>query len=468
MDIEIRPRVLKGSVGAPFSKSDAHRVLIAAALCKEPTEITLSCESEDILATVNCLEALGARLVSLDSSGLHYCMEPISTRDGSSAPARDGNSMCTLNCNQSGTTLRLLMPVVAALGITARFTASGRLPERPLSELTAVLAANGACFSETDPGSSLQLPLVLEGKLRPGTFRLPGNISSQYISGLLYALPLLDDQSCIALTTQLESASYVEMTQSTLRDFCITSTKTAKTGEGSYQEHDSHQEQGDHQEQHSHQEHDNYHVEGRQRFTSPESVVVEGDWSNAAFFLAAGALGEPVVVNGLLPTSLQGDKAITELLRGFGANVQTTDEGVLVSAEGLHARDIDVSEVPDLFPVLAVVASVARGTTRLMNAARLRMKESDRISAVATMLGGLGADVQELPDALVVHGRPHLIGGTVSGASDHRIVMAAAVASILCENPVTILGAEVVAKSYPRFFDDFNAMGGDAHVINHR
>ena len=422
MVIEITPRALSGSVNAPFSKSDAHRVLVAASLCKTPTEITVSCESEDIRATVRCLESLGARLGSLDESGMRYRMEPI--------PAQ-GIAPPILDCGESGTTLRLLLPVVAALGINAKFMAHGRLPQRPLGELTSALEKNGAHFS------AATLPFELSGKLKPGEFCLPGNVSSQYISGLLFALPLLEGIGRIRLTTALESASYVEMTRRTLETFGVRSTKT----DGGYL------------------------VQGKQRFKSTESVAVEGDWSNAAFFLAAGALGGRVAVSGLSDTSLQGDRAIAQLLQSFGARVNTDGAGVSVSAENLAALDIDVSEVPDLFPILAVVAAGAHGTTRLYNAARLRIKESDRIHAVAAMLAALGANANELPDALEITGKPRLIGGTVDGAGDHRIVMAAAMASILCENPVTILGAEAVNKSYPHFFSDFNAIGGLINVI---
>ena len=427
MVIEITPRHLKGNIVAPFSKSDAHRVLIAAALCSEPTEITVSCEAEDILATIRCLESLGARLSSLDESSMRFRMEPITTLKTASSPI--------LDCGESGTTLRLLLPVVAALGIDAKFTARGRLPERPLRELTWALGANGIRFNAP------KLPFQLEGGLHSGNYRLPGNISSQYISGLLFALPLLEGSSRITLTTELESSSYVDMTRHTLKTFGV----------------------------HSKQEGENdYSVDGKQDYKSPGSAEIEGDWSNAAFLLAAGALGGSVQVNGLSVTSLQGDRAICELLSGFGANVRTDDANITVSAGNMHGMDIDVSETPDLFPVLAVVASVTSGTTRLLNASRLRIKESDRIHAVAVMLTNLGADIHELADALVINGKPRLVGGTVDGANDHRIVMAAATASIMCENPVTILGAESVAKSYPHFFNDFNAIGGNARVVNNR
>ena len=425
MIAHINPNVLNGNINAPFSKSDAHRALIASALCKTPTEITGSCESDDLLATVRCLEALGARLVTLDEKKQIHRMEPI--------PALSAYSVPVLDCGESGTTLRLLLPVVAALRISANFTAKGRLPERPLGELIATLVQNGTKFDAT------KLPFSISGSLKSGDFRLPGNISSQYISGLLFALPLLEDSSRIMLTTRLESVAYVEMTRRTLETFGVCSSLIDENS---------------------------YGVQGNQVYKTPGSIKVEGDWSNAAFFLAAGALGGSTTVSGLSETTLQGDHAISKLLSEFGANVKTDDTSVSVSAGELRAMDIDVSEIPDLFPILAVIASAAQGTTRLMNAARLRIKESDRINAVAKMLNALGADTEELPDALVIKGKPQLTGGTVDSAGDHRIVMAAAIASILCKNPVTIIGAEAVSKSYPHFFNDFNKMGGNANVVN--
>ena len=424
MIAKISPARLSGNIEIPCSKSDAHRALIAAALCKTATEINLSGMSADILATVRCLISLGANFS--EATKTRFYMSPVSRREMPRSPL--------LDCGESGTTLRLLLPVAAALGGEARFTGHGRLPERPLVELLAVMEANG---SKT---SNPALPFSVSGKLTPGTFSLPGNVSSQYISGLLFALALLDGNSCIDITTKLESAAYVAMTVNTLKAFGITVTKT---------------ENG-------------YSVAGGQSYTSPGVYTVEGDWSNAAFFMASGALGGNITVTGLAQDSLQSDRAFCDILRRFGAQVTQTASSVTVTGGGLRGIDIDVSDVPDLFPVLAVVASGASGTTRLLNAARLRIKESDRIHAVTEMLTNLGADVQEQPDSLIIQGKQTLNGGNVDGKNDHRIVMAASIASILCGNQVTVSGAEAVTKSYPEFFRDFNRLGGNADVINVR
>lgn len=425
MTVRVSPNTLGGTLRAPYSKSDAHRALMAAALCERPTDIRLDVASEDMRATIRCLEALGARLTSSDASETWFRMEPI--------PVGRDDKAALLDCGESGTTLRLLLPVVAALGISAEFTAHGRLPKRPLRELTEALASNGSRFSAP------ALPFALTGRMTPGTYELPGNISSQYISGLLLALPLLEGDSRICLTTKLESQAYVEMTRNTLNAFGVGVTQTDERI---------------------------FCVSGRQQYQSPGRLVVEGDWSNAAFFLAAGALGKSITVSGLSPTSLQSDRAILMLLARFGAKIEMAGTDASVCGGELHAIDVDVSGIPDLFPVLAVVAARAQGTTRLFNAKRLRIKESDRIHAVAAMLASLGADVQEHEDALEIHGKPFLEGGEVDSMGDHRIAMAAALASIVCKNRVTIHRAEAVAKSYPNFFEDFNQMGGDACVIN--
>ena len=418
----VKPSHLRGEIRAPFSKSDSHRALIAAALCETPTEIELSIASDDITATKRCLEALGAKLTQISET--RFLMEPVFSRGIKNSSL--------LDCGESGTTLRLLFPVAAALGANPSFAGSGRLPERPMEELISVVEKNGCKLSEHT------LPYSLSGKLTGGDYELPGNVSSQYISGLLLALPLLDGDSTITLSTKLESAAYVAMTMKTLETFGIAVSKTQS----------------------------GYHVKGNQRYVSPRKIAVEGDWSNAAFFLAAGALGSTVKVTGLGAGSLQGDKAICDILRRFGADVTEKNSAVTVKAQKLRGIDINVSEIPDLFPILAVVAAGAEGTTRLFDASRLRIKESDRISAVAQMLKNIGATVQETPDSLIIKGGERLAGGAVDSHNDHRIVMSAAVASIICENEVTIDGAQAVNKSYPHFFSDFGALGGNANVID--
>ena len=413
----LSPAPLTGKVAAIASKSDAHRLLILAALSEGETRLRMEQRSEDIDATMQCLRALGARIDLLPDGVLVRGIEQV--------PAHS-----LLNCGESGSTFRFLLPVAAALGASAGFSGTGRLPQRPIGELLQAMRAHGVRFSAE------QLPFTIEGKLMGGAFELPGNISSQYLTGLLLALPLLEQESRILLTTPLESAAYVELTLHALRRFG--GTVSVRKGE--------------------------YRIPGGQRYRSPGELRVDGDWSNASFFLAAGALGAPVTVSGLSLTSPQGDKAMLDALMAFGAGVEATESAVRVSPARLRSCTIDVGETPDLLPVLAVLGACASGETRLVNAARLRLKESDRLASVSTMLRALGATVEEQPDALVISGG-RLKGGEVDSCRDHRIAMAAATAAIRCEGDVRILGADAVNKSYPAFFSDYNRLGGKANVV---
>lgn len=417
MDIKITPARLSGIAAAIPSKSDAHRLLILAALADQPTTLQLPLASEDIQATCSCLEALGAGI----------------RRDGDRVlvtPIRQVPSNPLLDCGESGSTLRFLLPVAAAIVSAARFTGRGRLAERPIAELKTALAAHGVTFS------SEKLPFTVTGRLQPGDYSVPGNVSSQYITGLLLAMAAMGGGSSLTLETDLESAAYVDITLHALQRFAV---EVGKTPAG-------------------------WSMNGDQALRSPGKLTVDGDWSNAAFFLVAGAIGNLVTVKGLDLTSTQGDKLILEVLRTFGAGVEASEESVTVSKGPLEGCVVDLREIPDALPALAVLAACAKGETAFINAGRLRLKESDRLTAVADMIRSLGGKVQELPEGLIIQGGP-LTGGTVNGYGDHRIVMAAAVAASVCREPVTITGAEAVRKSYPNFFEDYSALGGDIHVL---
>ncbi len=417
MKISVKPGLLKGEIPAVASKSDAHRLLICAALADTPTKLKLETSSEDINATIDCLRALGADI--LWGEGFVMVLPIGKPRPGP-----------VLDCAESGSTFRFLLPVAAAICPRAKFVGRGRLPDRPISHLTDVMKEHGVKFS------SEKLPFEIEGRLAGGDYLLPGNVSSQYITGLLLALPKVKGLSTITLTTQLESAAYVDMTLSALRRFGI---KVYASG-GCYE------------------------IEGSQCNISPGTVSVDGDWSNAAFFLAAGAIGRPVTVTGLDVNSPQGDKAIVGILGKFGAYTMISGDRITAVPGNLHGCEIDVGDVPDLLPALSVVAACANGETVFTNASRLRLKESDRLKSVAAMLRSLGGDVTERADCLVVRGT-QLTGGTVDSFRDHRITMAAAIAATRCLGDVTITGAEAVGKSYPAFFEDYNALGGKSHVL---
>jgi len=417
MNVRITPAPLSGEITAISSKSDAHRLLILSALSKGTTHIRLNQRSDDIDTTIGCLCAMGAQIESVSDGLVVHGIRTFSDDP-------------LLDCGESGSTFRFLLPVAAACCDSARFTGRGRLPDRPIHELTRVMQSHGVRFSAG------RLPFSISGRLRGGDFALPGNVSSQYLTGLLLALPLLNENSAVTLTTKLESAAYVDITLSALKRFGI----CVSVGNGVYS------------------------IPGKQTCASPGEIRADGGWSNAAFFLAAGALGQPVRVSGLDMDSPQGDKKILDLLRAFGADGSVSGDTVTVSPANLTGIEIDVGETPDLLPVLAVVAACARGETRFVNAARLRLKESDRLTATAALINGLGGDARELPDGLVVRGGT-LAGGTVESFHDHRIAMAAAIAAIQCGKPVTILDADATAKSYPAFYEDYRNLGGSVDVV---
>lgn len=418
MDIVITPSKLKGSIKAIPSKSVAHRFLICAALADAPTTLYIPKTSDDITATAKCMEALGAKIAI---RGEAYHITPIEK-----APLSP-----TLDCGESGSTLRFLLPVAAALGNGTSFIGRGRLPERPLSDLVDAMKEHGVTFDKES------LPLTLGGKLRGGTYRIKGNVSSQYITGLLMALPLCEENSVIEITTELESASYIDITLSALKTFGI----EIKIKENTYI------------------------IQGKQTYRSPGELPVEGDWSNAAFFLTAAALGNDLTMTELNPDSAQGDRKIVGFLEGFGARKVPDNEALGLSAESLKGCIIDIRDTPDLLPILSVAAACAEGKTTFINAARLRIKESDRLESTAALINNLGGKAETTADTMTVYGTG-LRGGTVESCNDHRIAMATAIAATMCEKEVTILGAEAVKKSYPAFFEDYNSLGGKAHVLS--
>ncbi len=406
MDLTIIPGKLAGTVTPPPSKSQAHRALIAAALADGESVIDHVALSQDIEATIRCLGELGADF----------------TVDGSTVTVRGmgANAMSPLrrmayprlDCGESGSTLRFLIPIALAVRGGGVFTGRGRLMERPLKPYFDLFDEKGIFYEQKDG------VLTVTGMLTPGEYRLPGDVSSQFITGLLYALPLLDGDSEIVLTSNLESWGYIDMTLEALQCFNI---------------HIEERENG-------------WFIPGNQLY-QPHSLMVEADWSQAAFWYAAKFLDNPVELSGLNWPSAQGDRAINGFFRRLS---QMKDTG------------LDVSNCPDLVPPLAAMAALCPGcTTHIGNAARLRMKESDRLTAVNQVLSALGADVEEGPDFLKIRGRERLAGGVkVDSFNDHRIAMMAAIAATCCVKPVTITGAQCVAKSYPNFWEEYERLGG--------
>ena len=402
-----------GEVEIIPSKSVAHRLLICAALSDKPTEIICPAESLDIAATARCLAALGAEITVRNGA---YFVSPIKKKD-----------KAFLFCGESGSTLRFLIPVAAALGGEITFDGEGRLPERPVSPLVDCLVSRGATIDYSG-----KLPLTTHGGLRGGRFTVPGNISSQFISGLIFALPLLAEDSEIDITGKIESLSYIKMTLDAVSTFGIEA-----------------QMQGN-----------KIIIPGNQKYRSPGRLTVEGDWSNAAFWLCLGALSPAgITVHGLNLFSVQGDRAVLDILSRFGAEVTKGKNSITVKNKPLSAVRIDASEIPDLVPVLSVVAAVANGETRITGAERLRMKESDRIESTVNMLHSLGTDAEAERSGIRIFGKKRLSGGCVNSENDHRIAMSAAIAAAVSNAPVRILEAEAVRKSYGDFYEKYAALG---------
>ena len=387
MNLTITPARLAGTIAPPPSKSQAHRYLIAAALAGGGAAVHNLADSQDIQATRRCMSELKT-----------FC-----------------NHLPQLDCGESGSTLRFLIPLALALRDGGVFTGQGRLMDRPQTPYFQLFVEKGIRYRQENG------ILTVEGRLTPGVYRLPGNISSQFVTGLLYALPLLDGDSEIILTTALESRGYVDMTLEALGAFGV---KVLWSGENTLS------------------------IPGGQKYV-PAEVRVEADWSQAAFWLAANCLGSEIILKDLNSSSTQGDRAVSRCAQ-------------MLSKPG--NLEISLSDCPDLGPPLAAMAAVRQGGTRLVNAARLRIKESDRLAAITAVLNAMGAEVEEFPDSLSIRGKDGLAGGcTVDCRNDHRIAMMAAAAATRCREPVTLLGAECVAKSYPDFWKHYRLLGGIAH-----
>ena len=391
MDLRIFPGKLAGQTAAIPSKSQAHRLLICAALADGPTQLYCAQSNRDLDATAACLNALGAEVRATETGFSVRPMEHI--------PAK-----ATLPCGESGSTLRFLLPLAAALGVEATFRLEGRLPQRPLSPLWEELERKGCQLSRPTPDT-----ILCRGQLQPGSFRLSGSISSQYFTGLMLVLPLLSGSSRLLVQGQLESKPYVDMTRQTLALFGV----QADLGE----------------------------IQGFQRYQSPGRVTVEGDWSNAAFFLTAQALGSPVSVTGLNLDSAQGDREIRNLLQSMET-----------------CSTISGAQIPDLIPILAVFAACRQGAV-FTHIQRLRMKESDRVASTLAMITALGGHGWADADTMTISGTG-LTGGQVDAHNDHRIAMASAIAATCCSQPVILLDAQCVQKSDPHFWEVYAQLGG--------
>lgn len=415
MNVRIKPSKLIGRVNAPSSKSFSHRMLIAAALAGGVSEISNISASEDIDATVGALTALGAKIFR---EGNTYTVMGIKT------PA----ASAVIDCRESGSTMRFIIPIAAALGCSCEFHGRGKLPERPITPYIRELGKNGAVITKTEG----VMPFTMNGTLKGGDYVLEGDISSQFISGLLFALPLCSGNSVIRLASRLESKPYADMTVEALSRFGINIDESEdKDGLPVYR------------------------IKGGQKYRSAD-VSVEGDYSQAAFYFVANALGSEVQVDNLSENSVQGDKKILEIIGGISYN-KINGTGV----KRLPSFTADVSDIPDLVPILAVLGCFTDGTSRITGAKRLKIKESDRLEAIASALGNIGGKISVGEDSLEIEPVERFHGGVIDGCNDHRIVMASAIASTMADGEITITGAEAVAKSYPDFWTDFASLGGN-------
>ncbi len=414
MKIIIQPKKIHGTIQAVPSKSHAHRALICAALCEkgDDTVINISSCGEDIDATISVLKALGVCRITENGS---VTVHP-------TGACVNGNEV---NCRESGSTLRFMLPVIAALGAKVNVNGYGRLPYRPIGELLGQLRAHGGEFSAE------KLPLDTSGKLEGGDYYFDGNISSQYITGVLLAAPLTGQECRIHINGRLQSKPYVDLTVKVMRDFGINV-----------------------------QFEENVFTVQKGTYRSPRSYAVEGDWSNAAFWLCMG-----VGVSGLQAQSFQGDCAMIDILRSAGADVKCESGVIYPHFSRLNGFTMNAENTPDIVPPLAVAAATANGTTVITGAERLKIKESDRLKSVYDMLCALGADCELKDDGFVIHGKKMLKGGVVDACNDHRIAMSAAVASAHCESAVTVIGAEAVSKSYRDFWVDLEKLGGATDEI---
>lgn len=416
MNVRIKPSKLIGRVNAPSSKSFSHRMLIAAALAGGVSEISNISASEDIDATVGALTALGAKIFR---EGNTYTVIGIKT------PA----ASAVIDCRESGSTMRFIIPIAAALGCSCEFHGRGKLPERPITPYIRELGKNGAVITRTEG----VMPFTMNGTLKGGDYLLEGDISSQFISGLLFALPLCSGNSVIRLASRLESKPYADMTVEALSRFGVTVDES--------------------------EDRDGlpvYRIRGGQKYRSADASV-EGDYSQAAFYFAANALGSEIKVDNLSENSVQGDKKILEIIGGISYN-KINDSGL----RKLPAFSVDVSDIPDLVPILSVLGCFTNGVSRITGAKRLKIKESDRLEAIAAALGNIGGKITVKDDSLEIEPVESFHGGTIDGCNDHRIVMASAIASTMADGEVTITDAEAVTKSYPDFWTDFAALGGEA------
>ena len=418
--VKIEPSKLNGIINIPPSKSLCHRAVICASLSHGESNIDNVIFSDDIYATCEGMKNFGGDIENKGEGRLRIKGSfPLTLKKES------------IDCIESGSTLRFLIPIGLLCNKAVTFTGRGKLVSRPLDTYYKIFKNQNIKYMNNNGN----LPLNVEGKLKPGVFEIEGNISSQFITGLMYTLPLLQGDSKIIIVNELESKGYVDLTIDMLSKFGI------EIVNNNYKE---------------------FLIKGNQTYISRD-YKVEGDFSQAAFWLVGGILGEEIQSKDLNIDSLQGDKVIMDLIKEMGGDIAISEFGVKTKVSKTKGITIDASQCPDIVPILTVLAAVSEGETNIINASRLRIKESDRLKAISTQLNKLGADVKELEDGLIINGKKNLTGGIVDSWNDHRIAMALAIASIRCTEEVTITNSDAVKKSYPHFWEDFKKLGGKVY-----
>lgn len=409
----VYPSILSGQIEAIASKSYAHRALILASLADKESKIYFEKSSKDIDATISCLKEMGADIKRIQAG---VTISPIEKR----------NFNPLINPGESGSTLRFLLPLATSIYKSCHFVGSGRLPDRPIKELVTILKENGVEFDKE------KLPFTTNGLFSFENCQIRGDISSQYITGLLLTGANFDKDVSIDLTSKLESKAYVDMTIDIMKNYNQEILETEK----------------------------GYKIINRRIVA--KDYVVEGDWSNASFYLVAGALSEKITMTGLNINSKQGDIEILSILEEFGSNVYKSKDEISVESQKRNNLEIDIKDIPDMLPILSILAaSVNGGKSRFYNAKRLRIKESDRLESSAEMIRNLGGKVEEREDELIVFGTGGLVGGSVDSYNDHRIAMAATIASLISKKEINIINERAIEKSYPSFFEDFSRLGGN-------
>lgn len=422
-NLKIKPGKLKGEVKIPPSKSMAHRAVICAALSDGISKISNVEFSDDIIATVNAMRALGA---VINEEGDYLEVKGVNFKN--IIPTREFERV--VDCNESGSTLRFLIPIALVFEGVTRFIGRGNLGKRPLDTYYNIFDEQNIEYQYKEG----ELDLLISGMLKSGEFKVRGDISSQFITGLLFALPLIDGDSKIVITTEFESKGYIDLTLSAMKDFGI------EIINNDYKE---------------------FIIKGNQSYIARD-YRVEGDYSQGAFFLVADALKSDVNILDLKEDSLQGDREVIDVLERMGMKIERDNNSISGMIDGqLKSTVIDGSQCPDIIPILALAASLSDGKTEIINAERLRIKECDRLSAVTSELNKLGAKIEEKQDGLVIEGVKSFKGNVeVWSHKDHRIAMTLAIASTMCDEEIILKDYECVSKSYPNFFDDFKQLGG--------